>query len=626
MLARLTSLMVGAAIAGIFASACTAEDLPPVRNHSFAQPASVVMTHLDLDLTVDFDKERMSGHAVVHFDNKTGADVLYLDTRSLDIDRVTWGPASGEETNFATGPDAGYLGQFLEIEIPSEAKFVTIYYTTTPEGAVAVDWLGPEQTLGGRMPFLFTQGQPILNRSWIPFQDTPEVRFTYNATIRVPEGMMAIMSAANGTEKTADGVYKFEMPQPIPGYLIALAIGDIEFRAISERCGVYAEPELVEAAAWEFDDTERMMQIAEEMYGPYRWDRFDVIVLPPSFPYGGMENPRLTFLTPVLVAGDRSLVSTIAHELAHSWSGNLVTNASWNDFWLNEGFTTYFERRIQEAVFGRERSEMESVLGYQDLVGGLDEVGWDNPDSRLRIEVDERDPDDAWSGAAYEKGYLLLRLIEETVGRDAFDAFLLGYFDAFAFETMTTDKFLFYLDAELWAKHPGAKEKVDIMAWVDGTGLPDNHPVASTDAFLLVEKEIERFVAGATAEQLATDGWNSLQWKHFVRNLPRGLTHEQMADLEAAFEFTYKANGEVTQQWLLHVIDSRYEPAYPRLEAFLVEIGRIWLIRPLYQQLATTDDGKEMAVTIYEKARPGYHPLTVVVVDRILQADGQGSR
>ena len=600
---------------------CSSQQSPPVQNHSFSQPQDVLMTHLDLDLTVDFDAERMHGHATAHFENRSGADRLYLDVRNLSIERVTLGPGD-VETTFEVGPDQGYLGSYLAVDITPEAKTATIHYATN-RGAVAVDWLKPEQTLGGRHPFLFTQGQAILNRSWIPCQDTPAVRITYNATMRVPPGLMAIMSAANGTDKNEDGVYHFEMPQPVPAYLIALAIGDIEFRAISDKIGVYAEPELVDAAAWEFADTDRMMQVSEALYGPYRWDRFDVIVLPPSFPFGGMENPRLTFVTPVLVAGDRSLVSTIAHELAHSWSGNLVTNATWNDFWLNEGFTSYFEARIQEAVFGRERSEMEALLSYQDLLAGLDDVGHDNPDSRLLIDVDSRDPDDAWSGAAYQKGYLFLRLLEETVGRDAWDAFLRGYFDEFAFQTMTTKRFVEYLRAELLSKHPGAEEKVGVKAWVYEPGLPDNHPVPTSDAFTRVEKEIERFGSGTAAAELATDGWNSLQWKHFVRNLPDGLTHEQMDELDSAFKFTHEANGEVTQQWLLHVIRNGYEPAYPRLEAFLVEIGRIWLIGSLYRALAETPEGHERAEAIYAKARPGYHPLTVSVVDRILDAEAR---
>jgi len=350
-----------------------------------------------------------------------------------------------------------------------------------------------------------------------------------------------------------------------------------------------------------------------------------MIVLPPSFPFGGMENPRLTFLTPVLVAGDRSLVSTIAHELAHSWSGNLVTNASWDDMWLNEGFTVYFERRILEAVYGRDRSEMEGVLANADLEASIAEFGADNPDTRLRIESGSRDPDEALaSGVQYEKGYLFLRLLEESVGREAWDEFLRGYFDKFAFQSMTTDRFLEYLKRELLSKYHGLEVKLDIDAWIDGPGLPDRRPVARSDAFGRVEREITRWTQGTPPEELATSGWNSLQWKHFVLHLPKEMTREQMAALDEAFHFTDEANAEVTQQWLLRAIDNHYNRAFARLDAYLVTIGRIWLIRPLYERLVESEAGRAMAEHIYTKARPGYHPITVSVVDRILGLDGQG--
>jgi len=604
-------------------AATSASGAAVVRDHSFARPDEVIMTHLEVDLTVDFDLEVIRGRATIHFDNKTGADRLYLDTRNLDISAVTLG-AEGQAADFELGEDAGYLGRALSVAIVPHTKTVTIDYATT-DGAVAIDWLKPTQTAGGEHPFLFTQGQAILTRTWIPCQDTPAVRFTYEAVVRVPPGLMAVMSAKNGTQRQTNGVYRFEMPQAVPAYLVALAVGDIDFRSMGDRTGVYAEPSLVEAAAWEFADTEAMMRAAETLYGPYRWERFDMIVLPPSFPFGGMENPRLTFLTPVLVAGDRSLVSTIAHELAHSWSGNLVTNASWDDMWLNEGFTVYFERRILEAVYGRDRSEMEGVLANADLEASIAEFGADNPDTRLRIESGSRDPDEALaSGVQYEKGYLFLRLLEESVGREAWDEFLRGYFDKFAFQSMTTDRFLEYLKRELLSKYHGLEVKLDIDAWIDGPGLPDRRPVARSDAFGRVEREITRWTQGTPPEELATSGWNSLQWKHFVLHLPKEMTREQMAALDEAFHFTDEANAEVTQQWLLRAIDNHYNRAFARLDAYLVTIGRIWLIRPLYERLVESEAGRAMAEHIYTKARPGYHPITVSVVDRILGLDGQG--
>ena len=286
------------------------------------------------------------------------------------------------------------------------------------------------------------------------------------------------MSAENPTAVNAEAVYSFAMPHPVPSYLLALAVGELEFRPLggSPRAGVYAEPPVVEKAAAEFADTEKMIAAAEALYGPYRWGRYDLLVLPPSFPFGGMENPRLTFATPTIIAGDRSLVSLVAHELAHSWSGNLVTNATWNDFWLNEGFTTYFEMRIMEAVYGREHSEMLAALAHQDLADAVAEAGATSPDTHLRLNLAGRNPDEGVTSIPYDKGYFFLRLIEETVGREAWDAFLRGYFDTFAFQSMDTDGFLAYLREKLLAGRPGVEEKLQIAAWVDGPGIPANCP------------------------------------------------------------------------------------------------------------------------------------------------------
>ncbi|MDH3215371.1 MAG: M1 family aminopeptidase/hydrolase, partial [Candidatus Krumholzibacteria bacterium] len=428
------ALMLGVTSCGRPAS----DDDIRVSNHSFARPDEVAMEHLDLDLEVDFEEERIRGKATIRITNRTAADKLFLDTRDLNIERVTLGKMDSP-TSFVVGETVDMLGQPLIVDITPQTKWVNVFYETR-ENASAIDWLKPEQTADGKLPFLYTQGQAIENRSWIPCQDTPGIRITYHAKIRTPPGMRAVMSAQSIAGTRSDGAYEFDMPQPIPPYLIALAVGDIEFRAISERCGVFAEPSVVDKAVWEFADAEMMIQKAEELYGSYRWDRFDVIVLPPSFPFGGMENPRLTFVTPVLLAGDRSLVSTIAHELAHSWAGNLVTNAAWSDFWLNEGFTTYFERRILEALYGTDHMEMEAVLGFGELQESLSRVEPDEPDTRLRNDLENRDPDDGLSWVPYEKGYLFLRLIEEAVGRQKWDTFLRGYFDRFAFQTMTTSQ------------------------------------------------------------------------------------------------------------------------------------------------------------------------------------------
>src|ERR1017187_3752278 len=358
--------------------------------HSWSRPELIRVRHLELDLDVNFDSRVLAGSATLHLD-RTSGDELVLDTRGLAIRSVD--NASSQELG---APDP-ILGAPLRIQLAPGATWVRIHYSTSPQ-ASGLQWLDPPQTAGKLHPFLYTQSQAIHARSWIPLQDTPAVRVTFQAEIRVPAGLRVVMGAEmRGSH--------FRMEQPVPSYLIALAAGDLEFRALGPRSGVYAEPALIDAAAYEFGDTEAMIGAVEAMYGPYRWGRYDLLVLPPSFPFGGMENPRLTFATPTILAGDRSLVSLVAHELAHSWSGNLVTNATWSDFWLNEGFTVYVERRVLEKLYGPARADMEAVLGRRELDREM--AGLRESDRVLHIDLTGRDPDDGCTLVPYEKGALL---------------------------------------------------------------------------------------------------------------------------------------------------------------------------------------------------------------------------
>lgn len=582
--------------------------------HSYAEPDEVAVEHLDLDVTVDFDARQLRGRASLGLDNKTGAEQVILDTRDLTIERVTLG--DGSEAEWSLGEaESAVMGRPLVVQLPPDTETIHVDYATSPQAA-ALQWLSPAQTDSGK-PFLFTQSQAILARTWIPLQDTPAVRFTYEARVKVPADLLAVMSAENPTAKTADGVYRFEMPQPIPSYLMALAVGDLEFRSVGPEAGVYAEPQVVEAAAWEFADMQKMIDVSEELYGPYRWGRYDVLVLPPSFPFGGMENPRLTFATPTILAGDRSLVALIAHELAHSWSGNLVTNANWNDFWLNEGFTVYFERRIMEALFGRPYSEMLAALGLQDVQGTIADL--EPPDTHLKLSLAGRDPDEGMTDVAYEKGYSFLRMLEEAVGRERFDAFLADYFDRYAFQSMTTEGFLEVLKRDLLTAEQ--YEELAVERWVYGPGLPDNAPKPSPAAFEQVEAQIAAWEAGTPAADLDTEEWTTHQWLHFLRNLPDGLSIERMGRLDQAFGFTDTGNSEVLAAWLERAIANDYAAAYGALEDFLTRQGRRKFLKPLYEALAETPEGRELAIRIYRRARPGYHSVSSNTIDEILEWD-----
>jgi aminopeptidase N len=581
-------------------------------HHSNARPEEAVITHLDLDIAVDMATETISGQATYRIKDH-GKGRVVLDTDGLVVEQVT--NAQGEPLQFAMG-DSTFLGRALAVEVPAGTEGITVRYHTG-RNAKALQWLSPDQTADKKHPFLFTQGQAILTRSWIPVQDSPGIRFTYTAKVKVPQELMAVMSATNPQERSADGSYAFRQEQPIPAYLIALAVGDLAFKPVDDRTGVYAERGVVEKAAWEFADMGSMLKTAEGLYGPYRWGRYDVIVLPPSFPFGGMENPCLTFATPTILAGDRSLTALVAHELAHSWSGNLVTNATWNDFWLNEGFTVYFENRISEALYGADYAGMLQQLGRQDLLGTLAQIAQSKhpEDSKLRLDLEGRDPDEGMTEVAYEKGAAFLRLLEAQVGRPKFDAFVRDYFDRFAFQSMTTDRFLAHLREHLIAPNHLV---VNVEEWVDGAGLPANAPTPVSDRFNKVDQEIQRWVAGTPAKALATAGWSTFEWMHFLRHLPKHLDEKQMNELDAAFRFTNSGNAEVLAAWFEQCIRNDHDGSFARLDQFLSTVGRRKFLVPLYKEMMVTEKGRLMAQTIYKSARPNYHSVAVHTIDDML--------
>lgn len=594
------------------------ESLPQVRQddmHSFANPNKAKVKHLDLNLEVDFEKKQISGLAVWDIETKENTEEIIFDTNGLLIDSVK---VDGSAVSFSLGHEKKYLGRPLDIDIKPAAKKVAIWYRTVPE-AEAVQWLTPQQTADKKYPFLFTQSEAILARTWIPCQDSPAIRFTYDATVRVPNYLMALMSATNPTSKNDKGVYTFKQSKPISSYLMALAVGDVEYKQLGPNTGVYAERSMIKKCAAEFVGLPKMMQAAEKLYGPYQWGRYDVLVLPPSFPFGGMENPELTFATPTIIAGDRSLVSLVAHELAHSWSGNLVTNASWNDMWLNEGFTVYFERRIMEEMEGKEYADMLSVLGFQELQATLAELGPTNADTKLKLNLKDRNPDDAVGDIAYEKGFCLLKTIENAVGRPRFDAFITKYFRSHAFKTITTEEFIDYYYKELIGNDKALAEKIGIEKWVFEPGLPANCPKFTSARFDAVNAALEQWIKGKPAAALNTKNWSSHEWLHFVRHLPDSMKIEQMKELDKAFKFTQSGNSEVLAAWLTLSVNNHYVDAYPSLNNFLEHVGRRRFLIPIYKALSSTEEGKKMAREIYAKARANYHSVAQITIDDMLK-------
>lgn len=590
--------------------------------HSFSKPKEAVISHLDWNAQISFDKKTITATAEFTIATSDNASEIILDTKNLNITSVI-DESSSQDLVYSVGKEKEHLGSPLTIGITSNTKKIIITYSTNP-GAEALQWLAPVQTAGKNEPFLFTQSQAILARSWIPIQDSPGIRFTYEAQVQVPKQLLALMSAENPQEKNDTGLYNFKMNQRIPAYLMALAVGDLEFQSMGPKTGVYAEPSVLSKAAYEFAETEDMIDVAEGLYGPYQWDRYDLLVLPPSFPFGGMENPRLTFATPTILAGDRSLTSLIAHELAHSWSGNLVTNATWNDFWLNEGFTVYFEQRIMEALYGRPYSEMLASLSLEDLKTEIEEMieSGAADDTRLKLDLSDRNPDDGVTSVAYDKGYNFLRLLEETVGRNKFDVFLKNYFANNAFKVMNTEEFVKYLEEHLIVKNDLKIDADFYNSWIYESGLPQNHPNPTSDKFSNVDQALKSWMENESKEsivnQFKSENWSSHEWQYFVRQLPKSINEDQMTKLDDAFGFTASGNSEVLAAWLSHVINSNYQSAFPKLEEFLINTGRRKFLTPLYKELIQTNEGRKMADVIYKKARPNYHFVSSNSIDEIL--------
>ena len=617
-----------AALAVAALAACSpADDYNPARDYyTQANTDEFITEHLALDLDVDFEASALRGTATLHLQSlHPEARQVRLDTRDLVIEGARVG-LPGDEKQVAAYrllPTHELLGQALEIDLPEgfdpQGGFeLEVTYHTTP-GASALQWLAPSLTAGGEHPMLFSQSQSIHARSWIPLQDSPAVRITYEAVIRTPPQLLAVMSADNDPAAPRDGEYHFEMPQPIPPYLMAIAVGNFAFAAVGDDTGVYAEPELLAASAWEFGETQDMLDLAETKFGPYEWGRYDLLILPPSFPYGGMENPRLSFITPSVLAGDRSLVSLIAHELAHSWSGNLVTNATWRDIWLNEGTTSYLESRLMDDLYSVDRADEERVLSFAGLKAAIGYVPEEfQPLAPRMLPEHGEDPQ---MGMEYAKGQFLLEHLEREFGRDVFDPFLAGYFQAHQWEAVTTEQFLQYLDANLLKTNPGVVSREHVEAWLYGPGLPDGITPPRSATLDAAAAAAPAWAAGELeATELAAAGWTPQATVHFIHHLPVALTPEQLATLDAAFGFSASINAEITQAWFTQVAQRRFEPAYPALEQHLLRHGRMKLIVPVYAALVANGHDGDLAREVFARARDGYHPLTIGRVEGVLGA------
>jgi leukotriene-A4 hydrolase len=592
--------------------------------YSYAQPQIARVTHVALDLTLDFANRSVAGTATLDIDagpsSNTGSSAtVVLDSKGLDISRVV--DAQGRDLAFTVGandPDKG-----APVTVPlGYSRRITVHYRAT--NADALQWLSPEQTAGGRHPYLLSQGQPTLNRTWIPTQDSPGIRQTWEAVIRAPAPLTVVMSGerlSRQGEPAANNMraFRFRMDRPVAPYLIAIAAGDIVFRELGPRSGVWTEPAMIDAAVAELGDTERMISAAERLYGPYRWGRYDMIVLPPSFPYGGMENPTLTFLTPTFIAGDRSLNGLVAHELAHSWSGNLVTNATWSDNWLNEGFTSYFENRIMEELYGIRRAAQEEALSFADMEAAIAEHGATANITRLRLPPGEDGPDGGASGIIYDKGATFLRTVERIVGRQRFDAWLRSWFDRHAFQPATTAMLLADMRANLVRGDAALERTLMLEEWLYAPGLPSNVRRPDPAAFAEVDRAIAAYGSTGIVDPASWASWTTAERLRFFDRLPRQRTAAQLAALDRDLGLSRVGNNEVLFAWLNLAMANRYDPAVPTTEAFLARVGRRKFVLPLFRTLwAQGEWGQPIARRIYARTRAGYHAVTRGSVDGVV--------
>jgi aminopeptidase N len=602
----------------------------PVRDaHSYANLTEIYTKHIHLDLEVNFENKSIYGVARHEMINK-GSDTAIFDIKGLDINRVTIGEKGKEEnTDYVIGIEDEILGAPLSVKINNNTTHINIYYKTTEKSA-ALDWLDPKLTAGKKYPYLYTQGQAILTRTWIPSQDSPSNRITYSADVKVPKDLMALMSAKNPTVKNENGAYHFEMNQAIPVYLIALAVGDLAYKKLGKNCGVYTEPSMLRDVAWEFADLNKMLRTAESIYGKYSWEQYDVIVLPYSFPFGGMENPRLTFANPTLITGDRSLVSVIAHELAHSWSGNLVTNATWDDFWLNEGFTVYFENRIMESIYGKEIADIHALIEFQELENEIKEIHEGNypEDTYLKLALNGRDPDDGMTQIAYVKGAFFLKTLEETVGRKKFDIFINNYFENYKFKTLTTETFEVYLNKNLLKPN---NIEFNTKEWLYEKGIPKNCFKIISPRLIEVEKLAKEFANGKNIfkkknkktrkyEYLKKDKFITQEWLTFIRKLPINLAVNQMEEIDKKLNFKNSRNAEIMTEWFVLAIQTGYKDIRPEMSRFLQKVGRRKFLLPIYKNLAKSKDKSNLvfAKEVYTKARPYYHSVSKKTMDDLL--------
>jgi leukotriene-A4 hydrolase len=575
--------------------------------HSYADPGQRPVQHVGWTVSVDLEARVLHAVAVLHLGPGTGP--VDVDTRDLVVAAVDDG--EGRPVPYALADPDPVLGRRLRLEPAQSASGsrVRITYATSPSSS-ALQWLTPEQTADGTHHYIYSQCQTIHARSMLPVPDSPSARFTYDVEVDVPAPFTVLMAAEDRGVEERDGrrTFRFAQDRPVPAYLVALAAGVLTSRELSPRSRVWAESSVVDAAAWEFAEVEELLTAAERVLGPFPWGRADLLLMPPSYPYGGMENPGLMFLTPTLVAGDRSLVGVLAHEIVHHWTGDTVTCASLEHFWLNEGLTVFGERKVTALVEGPEVAEIQAAVGRANLEDDLRYLT-DRPElTRLRLDLRGLDPDVTSSWAALEKGYLFVRALEEAVGAERFAEFLPAYVAEHAFRSLTGEDFVAYVREQLG-------DVVDLDAWLHGTGLPPGTPDTDSPTLRAI-----RALGDVVPDRAAVAGWSADHWQAYLAQLSEPADVALLADLDEAYGLTSTGNHDVLSLWLLLGLRSGYPPAAAAAVALVSRMGRLKDLKTLYVALAEREDTRDLALATFARNRGRYHPIAVTVVEARLRA------
>jgi len=610
--------------------------LSPTDPNSYSRPDLVTTKHLHLDLLVDFEQKVLRGNASLTLERKnSSATSVLLDVNKLQVSSVV-DAVTGAALDF-TVDSPSINGEKLEVKLPSAGaegnQFkIRVSYSTT-SGSTALEWLSPEQTAGKQHPFLFSQCEAIHCRSMIPCQDSPSVKATYSAEMKAPSALTVLMSGIrDGEPEPVEGglaVTRWKQEVPIQSYLIAIAVGALESRKIGPRSQVWAEASVVDQSAFDFSETETMLQKAEELCGPYVWGIYDVLVLPPSFPFGGMENPCLTFATPTLLSGDKSNADVIAHEIAHSWTGNLVTNVNFEHFWLNEGFTVFTERKIVGRMHGEPARHFSAILGWKDLQETVEVVmGPTNPFTALVPRLAGADPDDAFSVVPYEKGSTFLWYLEDLVGgADVFEPFLKSYYNNFAHKSIDSDQFkAFFLE-----KFSGveAVKEIDWDTWLHKPGMPIYKPKFD-DSLARACWDLAAAWQGwdpSTPANFEQDynAFSAKQKSEFFWTLMKdnGLSHPKLEAMAKMYKMDDCSNVEVEFKWIRLGLAAKWEKAVePALRLATVQ-GRMKFVRPLYRDLYAWEEKRQQAIDTFKAHRTQYMQMCADMVAKDLHLDDQ---